>query len=145
MGWKKGWIEDRRSGKNPTPQLVDYRVLAIPDFTTLSHDANYSKTTIRNSSIANMMAQLLHVPVEDIVAGQITFCSQEPLKPGMHMEFLLLLPNYNTKLKFLVETTKVDFQAEMKEMVFSAGMAILAINKSDMELLTRIIENKKKV
>ena len=71
------------------------------------------------------------------------FCSQEPLKPGMYLELQLDIKNYDCKLKFLVESHQVNFQAEMKEMVFSTGMIILAVNKTDLEFFTRVIEISK--
>jgi hypothetical protein len=48
------------------------------------------------------------------------------------------------KLKFVAQTQKVDFKPEMKEMVFSVGMIILAVNRGDLELFSQIIANRKK-
>jgi hypothetical protein len=144
MFWKKGWIEKLNSGKDSSPLLMDYRVVPAAEASALLKDPNYSKTSFHHSGIVNMMARLLHFQPEELLEGRVAFCSQEPLKPGNNLEVQMKILSYNCKLKFIVETLKVDFQAEMKEMVFSTGMRILAVNKTDMDFLGRVIEAEKK-
>ena len=143
MSWKKGWIENRRSGATKVSQLVEFRIVPPAEFPRLAGDRLYGHTTLHNGAIARMLAQLLHCEVADLSNGSVHVCGQDPLQKGQHLEVLLDLPHYKCKLKFILETIEVHFDAEMKEMVFSAGMKALAVNKDDMDLLSRIIEMKK--
>ena len=144
MSWKKGWIENRQSGASKVSQLVEFRLVPPSEFPHLAGDRLYGHTKLSNSSIARMLAQLLHCQTEELFNGSVHICGQDPMQKGQHMEVQLDLPHYKCKLKFILETIEVHFDAEMKEMVFSAGMKALAVNKDDMELLTRVIELRKK-
>jgi hypothetical protein len=145
MSWKKGWIENRQSGASKVSQLVEFRVIPAAEFQHLAGDALYAHTTLRNPAIARLLGQLLHCEASDLFNGSVHVCGQDPTQQGQHLEVQLELKSYNTKLKFIVEAIQVHFDAEMKEMVFSAGMKAIAVNKDDMDLLNRIIELKKKV
>jgi hypothetical protein len=90
------------------------------------------------------LGHLLRSTAEDLVAGKLRYCSQDPLRDGMFLEVTLFLADYHCKLKFLLQTKAVGFGAEMKEMVFSVGMVILAVNRGDLDIFSQIIENRKK-
>jgi len=143
MSWKKGWIENRRSGASKVSQLVEFRVIPAAEFPHYSKDRLYGSTTLHNAAIARLLSQLLHCDVADLSNGSVHVCGQDPLQQGQHLEVQLDLTTYKCKFKFILESIQVEFKEEMKEMVFSAGMKALAVNKDDMDLLSRIIEIKK--
>lgn len=143
MSWKKGWIENRRSGAAKVSQLVDYRVVRAEEFQQLAGDRLYSHTGLNHGASSQMMGKLLRCDLPDLYNGNILICGPDPLQQGFHLEIQLTLSNYNCKLKFIAEAVAVHMDAEMKEMVFSAGIKALAVNKDDVDLLNRIIERQK--
>ncbi len=142
MGIKKGWIENPAHPREPI--LTDYRVLPASDAVLILKDPQYSKTPFKGQDLARTIAYLLKSQPEELTAGKLRYCSQEPLRDGMVLEVTLFLADYHCKLKFLAQTNAVGFEAEMKEMVFSVGMTVLAVNRGDLELFSKIIENRKK-
>ena len=143
MLWKKGWIENRRSGEAKVAQLLDYRLLSAAEFQTLLGGSAYSSTGIAHGTVAQLMGRLLNADLADLSDGRVTVCGPNNLQPGYHMEVQLFLSDYHCKLKFLAEAVSVRFSEEMKEMVFRAGAKVRAVNKPDMDLLLRIIEKQK--
>jgi hypothetical protein len=139
---KKGWIETPTHPKDPI--LTDYRVVAAPEAALLLKSPPYAKTPFRGQDLPRTLGHLLRSTAEDLVAGKLRYCSQDPLRDGMFLEVTLFLADYHCKLKFLLQTKAVGFGAEMKEMVFSVGMMILAVNRGDLDLFSQIIENRKK-
>jgi hypothetical protein len=142
MTWKKGWIESR-TAKGSTV-MVDYRVLTVEEMVQLKNEPQYSRTTIQNSDLARMMAHLMHCTPEDLLAGHLLFCSQEPLKSGLHLEMKMQIADFDCPMHFLVEAHSVVHEDEMKEMVFMTRIKIMAAHKGDMDFLTRVIEGRKK-
>ncbi len=138
---KKGWIENQK--RTGSPVMVDYKVLTDLELAQLTKDPNFSHSTMHHTDLARMMAHLLRVTPEDLLAGRVVFCSQEPLRPGMHLEVITHVADFNCPLHFIAEAHDVGFEAEMKEMVFSTGMKVTAVHKGDMELLSRAIELRK--
>ncbi len=143
MLWKKGWIENRRSGAGTIHQLVDYNILRGDDFQYLTSSPHYSHTGLSHGAVAQVMAKLLNCGAPDLFNGVIMVCGPDPIQRGHHLEVQMHLSHYNCKLKFLAKAVTVQMAAEMKEMVFSAGVKILAAHKADVELLNRIIEKQK--
>ena len=143
MQWKKGWIENRHTGTKVN-QLVDYYVLRGDDFQHLFSSRYYSHTGIHHGSIAGVLAKLLRCEPADLLNGTIMVCGPDSIQVGYHMEVQVTLQNYNCRLKFIAEALAVQMDPEMKEMVFSAGVKVLAVNQDDLELLNRIIEQQKK-
>jgi hypothetical protein len=143
MQWKKGWIENRKTAAKVN-QLVDYYVLRGEDSQFLASSPNYAHTGIHHGTIGGVLAKLLKCEPADLEDGTIMVCGPDSIQEGFHMEVQMTLQNYNCKLKFIAEAVAVQMEPEMKEMVFSAGVKVLAANKADMELLNRIIEQKKK-
>jgi len=139
---KKGWIETPTHPKDPV--LTDYRVVAAPEAALLLKSPAYAKTAFRGQDLPRTLGHLLKSSPEDLLAGNLRYCSQEPLRDGMFLEVTLFLADFHCKLKFLLQTKAVGFGAEMKEMVFSVGMVILAVNRGDLDLFSQIIENRKK-
>jgi hypothetical protein len=139
---KKGWIETPTHPKDPI--LTDYRVVSAPEAALLLKSPPYAKTPFRGQDLPRTLGHLLRSSAEDLVAGKLRYCSQDPLRDGMFLEVTLFLADYHCKLKFLLQTKAVGFGAEMKEMVFSVGMMILAVNRGDLDLFSQIIENRKK-
>jgi len=144
MAWKKGWIEKTDAAKSSSTILVDYRNVQPAEASALLKDPNYSRTTFDSPGIVNMMARLLRFQSNELLQGRAAFCRQEPLKTGDYLEVQMKIPIYDCKLRFLMESLAVDSTAEMKEMVFSAGMRILAVHKGDIDFLSRVIEAEKK-
>lgn len=143
MLWRKGWLQNRkRSGK--VNQLVDYYILRGEDSQNLASSPNYAHTGIHHGNFAGVLAKLLKCEPADLENGTIMVCGPDSIQEGFHMEVQMTLQNYNCKLKFIAEAVAVQMEPEMKEMVFSAGVKILAANKNDLELLNRIIEQQKK-
>lgn len=143
MFWKKGWIENRLNRSAKINQLVDFRILRGEEFQTMSSQRLYSHTGINHGGIAQMMAKLLHCEVADLSNGNILVCGQDPIQKGYHLEVQLTLSHYDCKMRFLVEAAVIQLAAEMKEMVFSAGIKIMSVNKDDIEMLNRIIDQQK--
>lgn len=143
MQWKKGWIENRHTGVKAN-QLVDYYVLRGGDYENLSSSRFYAHTGIHHGSIAGVLAKLLRCEPAELLNGTILVCGPDSIQVGYHMEVQFALPNYNCRLKFIAEALTVQMDPEMKEMVFSAGVKVLAVNKDDLEILNRIIEQQKK-
>jgi hypothetical protein len=140
--WKKGWIESRKGKVSAV--MVDYRVLTFEEMAQLAKDANYSRTTIQNPEIARMMAHFFHTSSEELQAGHLVFCSQELLKPGLHLEAQTHIADFNCPLHFLAEAHAVGLEAEMKETFFSTGVKITAVHKGDMDFLSKVIELRRK-
>ncbi len=137
----KGWIETPSHPKDPL--LTDYRAVAVADAALLLKEPQYSKTAFHGGDLARTLAHLLRSQPEDLTEGRLRYCSQEPLKDGMFLEVSMFLPDFHCKLKFLIQTKAVDFKAEMKEMVFSVGMNILAVHRGDLEFLNQVIVSRK--
>jgi hypothetical protein len=141
MTWKKGWIESR-TAKGSTV-LVEYRTLTAEEMARLKREPQYSRTTIENSNLARMMAHLMHATPEDLLAGHLLFCSQDPLQPGLHLELNMRVADFDCPMHFLAEAHSVVHEDEMKEMVFTTGMKVAAAHKGDMDRLSGIIEERK--
>ena len=143
MLWKKGWIETTSAKTSKNLQHLNYRIVSIEEFEKLVKDSNYAHTTLRNNAITKMMAQLLQVSVEDLITGKALMCSQDPLQSGQHLEVEMRIHTHQCDLKFLMEAASLGLESEMKEMIFRAGIKILGVHKSDMEFLSRVIQQKK--
>ncbi len=143
MFWKKGWIENRRRKTAQDPLMMDYRVVPAAEFLTLTGSPHYAHTSLHHSAIAKLLGQLLQADVPDLFNGNVMICSANSIQQGYHLEAQLFLSDYHCKLKFLAEATVIHMDQEMKEMVFSAGIRVLSVNKEDMDLLNRIIERQK--
>jgi hypothetical protein len=142
MTWKKGWVESR-TAKSSTV-MVDYRVLSVEEMVQLKNEPQYLRTTIQNSDLVRMMAHLMHCTPEDLLAGHLLFCSQEPLKPGLHLEMKTHIADFDSPMHFLAEARSVGHEPEMKEMVFTTGIKVMAAHKGDMDFLSKVIEERKK-
>jgi hypothetical protein len=139
---RKGWIETPSHPKDPI--LTDYRVVGAPEAALLLKEPQYSKTAFHGNDLVRTISHLLKSQPEEVTGGKLIYCSQDPLREGMFIEISLFLQDYHCKLKFVAQTQKVDFKPEMKEMVFSVGMIILAVNRGDLELFSQIIANRMK-
>jgi hypothetical protein len=139
---KKGWIESRKTKVSAV--MVDYRVLTAEEMARLKKESQYSRTTLQIPDLARMMAHFFHTTSEELLAGRLVFCSQELLKPGLHLEAQTHIADFNCSLHFLAETHAVGLEAEMKETVFSSGIIIVAVHKGDMDFLSGVIESRKK-
>jgi hypothetical protein len=143
LPWKKGWIENRRSGAAQVSQLLDYRLLPEAAFHSLLTDPLYSGTGLNHGAVAKLMAQLLNADIADLSNGTVIVCGPDNIQQGNHLEIQLFLSDYHCKLKFLALAVNIHFGEEMKEMVFRAGIKVQSVNKLDMDLLSRVMEKQK--
>jgi hypothetical protein len=76
---KKGWIEHRRSERDKTTILVDYRIIPPAMVSQLQHDANYSRTHIKGDLITTC-AHLFGLKPEVFVENGILLCTRTPCR-----------------------------------------------------------------
>jgi hypothetical protein len=54
------------------------------------------------------------------------------------------IADFDCPMHFLAEAHSVGHEPEMKEMVFTTGIKVMAAHKGDMDFVSRVIEGRKK-
>jgi len=138
---KKGWIEHRRSERDKTTILVEYRVIQPAMVPQAQKDPNYSKTHVKGP-LMDTCAKLFGITPEMLEERGILFCSQEPLQDGWWIELTHKVPKWDVKLRFLAQLSSVRPENEMKEVIFASSAHLVAVHGGDLQTLTKTIQGK---
>lgn len=140
---KKGWIEHRRSERDKTTLLVEYRVIPPAMLHDVQKDANYSKNPVKGPLLASC-AQMFGTTVTNLEERGLLFCSQEPLQDGWWIELTYKVPKWDVKVRFLAQLSGVRPENEMKEVVFTSSARLVAGHGADLQALTKAILGSKR-
>jgi len=140
---KKGWIEHRRSEREKTTLLVDYRIVQPALVTQAQKDPNYSKNHVKGP-LAASCAQMFGTTVTTLEEQGLIFCSQEPLQDGWWIEMTYKVPKWDVKVRFLARLSGVHPENEMREVVFASSAHLFAAHGADLQVLTNAILGSKR-
>jgi hypothetical protein len=140
---KKGWIENRRTGREKTTLLVDYRVIQPAMVPQAQKDPNYSKNHVKGA-LAASCAQMFGTTVTALEEQGLNFCSQEPLQDGWWIEMTYKVPKWDVKVRFLARLSGVRPENEMREVVFASSAHLHSAHGADLQTLTNAILGSKR-
>jgi hypothetical protein len=143
MSTKSGWMEKRKHERVVATLKIQYRMFEEGDAKKILKDASYKETTVDQLSSLSKNSPLYHAVTRDISLGGMSLIGEHAFPIGAVVEVGLQLPHYKTVLKFAAEVVRSDSFVEMQRTMHRAGLKILAINRGDLEHISRFLHIKK--
>src|SRR6185295_5661392 len=140
---KNGWMEKRQHERVVATLKIEYRMFVEGDAKKILKGASYKETTVDQLASLSKNSTLYHAVTRDISLGGMALIGEHPFPIGAVVEVGLHLPHYKTVLKFAAEIVRSDSFVEMQRTMHRAGLKILAINRADMDHITRFLHIKK--
>ncbi len=142
MSTKPGWMEKRQHERVLTSLKVEYRLVEGSAKKVLKHE-NYSDTTLDQVVQMSAKSTVHQAVTKDISMGGMSLVGEQAFPMGAIVEVGLHLPHYKTQLKFVAEVVRSDAFTEMQRTYYRSGLKILAINKADIDHISRYLHIKK--
>jgi len=142
MGTKSGWVEKRQHERVLTSLKVEYRLIEGNPKKILKHE-HYSDTGLDQVLTLAAKSPVHQAVTKDISVGGMALVGEQGFPVGSIVEVGLQLPHYKTQLKFLAEVMRSESFVEMQRTFFRSGLKILAINKADIDHISRYLHIKK--
>lgn len=142
MGTKSGWVEKRQHERVLTSLKVEYRLVEGSAKKALKHE-HYSDTSLEQVFQMAQKSPVHQAVTRDISIGGMALVGEQAFPMGAVVEVGLHLPYYKTQLKFVAEVVRSESFVEMQQTYYRSGLKILAINKADIEHISRFLHIKK--
>ena len=142
MGTKSGWVEKRQHERVLTSLKVEYRLIEGNAKKALKHE-NYSGTSLEQVLSMAPRSPVHQAVTKDLSVGGMALVGEQGFPVGAIVEVGLQLPHYKTQLKFVAEVMRSENFTEMQRTYFRSGLKILAINKADIDHISRFLHIKK--
>ena len=142
MGAKQGWVEKRQHERVLASLKVDYRLLEGNAKKVLKHE-HYSDTGLDEVLRLAPKSPVHHAVTKDLSIGGMALVGEQAFPAGSVVEVSLQLPHYKAQLKFVAEVMRSESFVEMQRTFHRSGLKILAINKADIDHISRYLHIKK--
>ena len=143
MAVQNGWMEHRKHERVSASLKVSYRVLNAQEKEESLNQPQYNQTTAEQLPHLARKFHVYHAVTRDISEGGLAISGEHPFAEGEQVEISLQLPQYKVPVTFLAEVSRSSSFFELGKTLYNAGVRILALNREDMDRLSRYLLSEK--
>jgi hypothetical protein len=138
-----GWIEQRSKERVSATLKVTYRVLSVDEKKDALSNPRYRETTAQQLPDLSKKFHVYHAVTKDISESGLAVTGRQPFTLGEWVEISLQPPHYNAPVIILAEVKWCKAFNQSGENFYTAGVAILALDRESMDRLSLILLEEK--
>ncbi len=139
MDVQKGWMEQRRHERVSATLSVTYRVLGADETKDVLNLPQYSETQAEHLPHLAKKSHAYHAITKDISEGGLSIVGEHPFVLGDKVEISIQLPQFAIPVTMLTEVKRSSSYTQMGKVIYTAGVSILALDKQEMNRLSRYL------